>query len=362
MELAKDTRERIFAAANSLYEQAGRAGNFPTVDAVRKLAKVNMNDASVGMKEWRRTQTAQAAPVAVQVPEAIQQASGIALAALWHEAQELANESLRAAQAGWDAERTEAETLNKQMADAYESLVVDLEASQAAASRFQSEAEASSASNALLTARLDEAGVALTAAAAATATADARTVEIERRATELRVELDHAHQEAAQAREVLAGVHRAHTSEVEALRVDLAALQAKADQAALTAAGQIDALRQAHSAEVEAMKAKADQAASASSAQLDTLRNELATVRARAEAAQESHQQQRTQAASEVKRLAEQLEAAKAGRDQAEKAAASAREESAALRGQMDALKDQNSQLLQTLKADAEKRGSNNKK
>ena len=333
MELAKDTRERIFAAANSLYEQAGRAGNFPTVDAVRKLAKVNMNDASVGMKEWRRTQTAQAAPVAVQVPEAIQQASGIALAALWHEAQELANESLRAAQAGWDAERTEAETLNKQMADAYESLVVDLEAAQTAASRFQSEAEASSASNALLTARLDEAGVALTAAAAATATADARTVEIERRATELRVELDHAHQEAAQAREVLAGVHRAHTSEVEALRADLAALQAKADQAALTAAGQ-----------------------------LDTLRNELATVRARAEAAQESQQQQRTQAASEVKRLAEQLEAAKAGCDQAEKAAASAREESAALRGQMDALKDQNSQLLQTLKADAEKRGSNNKK
>lgn len=297
---------------------------------MRKLAKVNMNDASVGMKEWRRTQTAQAAPVAVQVPEAIQQASGIALAALWHEAQELANESLRAAQAGWDAERTEAETLNKQMADAYESLVVDLEAAQTAALRFQSEAEASSASNALLTARLDEAGVALTAAA--TATADARTVEIERRATELRLELDHAHQEAAQAREVLAGVHRAHTSEVEALRADLAALQAKADQAALTAAGQ-----------------------------LDTLRNELATVRARAEAAQES-QQQRTQAASEVKRLAEQLEAAKAGCDQAEKAAASAREESAALRGQMDALKDQNSQLLQTLKADAEKRGSNNKK
>ena len=104
MELAKDTRDRIFAAADSLYEQAGRAA-FPTVDAVRKVARVNMNDASAGMKEWRRAQTAQAAPVAVQVPEAVQQASSAALASLWKEAQELANESLRAAQAGWDAER-----------------------------------------------------------------------------------------------------------------------------------------------------------------------------------------------------------------------------------------------------------------
>ena len=56
MELTKDTRDRIFAAADSLYEQAGRAA-FPTVDAVRKTAKVNMNDASAGMKEWRRAQT-----------------------------------------------------------------------------------------------------------------------------------------------------------------------------------------------------------------------------------------------------------------------------------------------------------------
>ena len=112
MELAKDTRDRIFAAADSLYEQAGRAA-FPTVDAVRKVARVNMNDASAGMKEWRRAQTAQAAPVAVKVPEAVQQASSAALASLWKEAQELANESLRAAQAGWDAERIEAETLNR---------------------------------------------------------------------------------------------------------------------------------------------------------------------------------------------------------------------------------------------------------
>lgn len=127
MELSKEIRDRIFSAADALFEQTGRAA-FPTVDAVRRSARVNMNDASVGMKEWRRAQTAKAAPVAIQVPEAIQRASSAALTVLWQEAQQLASESLHVAQAGWDAERLEAETLNKQMADAYEKQAAELEA------------------------------------------------------------------------------------------------------------------------------------------------------------------------------------------------------------------------------------------
>jgi colicin import membrane protein len=43
----------------------------------------------------------------------------------------LVNESLRAAQAGWDAERAEVVILSKQMADAFEAQVVDLESAQA---------------------------------------------------------------------------------------------------------------------------------------------------------------------------------------------------------------------------------------
>jgi len=55
METTKEKRDRIFAAADMLFEQAGRA-SFPTVDAVRRAAKAGMNDASVVMKEWRRLQ------------------------------------------------------------------------------------------------------------------------------------------------------------------------------------------------------------------------------------------------------------------------------------------------------------------
>mgnify|MGYP006204349805 CR=1 FL=1 len=66
-QIPADVRERIIAAATDLFEQSGRE-TMPTVDAVRRAARVDMNAASAVMKEWRRAQTAQAAPVAVAVP------------------------------------------------------------------------------------------------------------------------------------------------------------------------------------------------------------------------------------------------------------------------------------------------------
>ena len=87
-----------------------------------------MNDAAATMKEWRRAQTAQAAPVAITVPEAVHQLHSQALAALWQSAQNTANESLRAAQAGWEAERAEADTINKQLGDTYDAQGVELDA------------------------------------------------------------------------------------------------------------------------------------------------------------------------------------------------------------------------------------------
>lgn len=325
MELTKDTRDRIFAAADSLYEQAGRAA-FPTVDAVRKTARVNMNDASAGMKEWRRAQTAQAAPVAVQVPEAVMQASSAALAALWQEAQELANESLRAAQAGWDAERIEADTLNKQMADAFEAQKAELEAGQAKIAELEAAGRQAAADAEALRRQFEETHAALLAMQQRAAVAERRAEEIERRAGDLRTELDHAHQEAAQGRAELAGLRQSHAGEIEALRADLTASQGKAEAAAEKAAAAADALR-----------------------------TELATVKAKAEAAQEAHQEQRKQAAQEAHRTAERMAAAQTERDQASKGERQAREEAATLRGQLDALKEQNAQLMQAVKAQSEK-------
>ena len=103
--IPSDVREKIFQVADDLYAQANKQ-SFPTVDNVRRIARVDMNAASAVMRDWRRAQTAQASPVAVQVPDAVVQANNQVMVTLWTQAQELANESLRSAQSAWDAERT----------------------------------------------------------------------------------------------------------------------------------------------------------------------------------------------------------------------------------------------------------------
>jgi DNA repair exonuclease SbcCD ATPase subunit len=129
-----ETRERVFDAANLLWEQSGHATP-PTVDQVRRLARVDMNAASSLMREWRRDLTARAAPVPVQVPEGVSAAGNAALATLWTQAQALANESLNAAQAAWDAERAQLEAMRTELATAFDAQTEELE-------RLRSEAAA----------------------------------------------------------------------------------------------------------------------------------------------------------------------------------------------------------------------------
>ena len=129
--IPSDVRERITSAAAELFEQSGRQA-MPTVDTVRRAARVDMNAASAVMKEWRRAQTAQAAPVAVSVPESVQQASSAAVATIWLQAQELANASLRSAQAAWELERGELDAMRQELAEAFERQAIELDAAGAA--------------------------------------------------------------------------------------------------------------------------------------------------------------------------------------------------------------------------------------
>jgi chromosome segregation ATPase len=133
-----DVRERIIAAAVDLFEQTARQ-TMPTVDAVRRAARVDMNAASSVMKEWRRAQTAQAEPVAVAVPESVQKAGNAALATIWQQAQELANESLRSAQAAWETERSDLDAMRQELADAFERQADELDKAHAAADRLRTE-------------------------------------------------------------------------------------------------------------------------------------------------------------------------------------------------------------------------------
>lgn len=211
-----DVRDRIIAAANSLYEQAERE-SFPTVDAVRRAARVDMNAASAVMREWRRQQTVQATPVVVAIPEAVQQAQSQALAALWTQAQELANESLRAAQASWENERAELDAMRQEMAAAYEAQASELEAAQERATQMQHAVEAAADSH---REQLESLRAELAAAITRAERAETRSVEIEKRVGALEAERDAARQQAGEAREAAAKL----SGQLEAVQSQNAAL------------------------------------------------------------------------------------------------------------------------------------------
>ena len=71
MNIDSGIKDRITTAANALYEEAARSA-FPTVAEVRARAGSDMNAASLVMRDWRRAQTVQAAPVVVEVPGKVQ--------------------------------------------------------------------------------------------------------------------------------------------------------------------------------------------------------------------------------------------------------------------------------------------------
>lgn len=187
--------ERIFKAADSLYEESGRV-DFPTVDAVRKAAKVNMNDASAAMKQWRRAQTAQAAPIVVQVPESIAQVGNQAMATIWQQAQELANDSLRSAQAGWESERHEQDVMRQELATAFEEQGEELKRAATKIAELESQLELAVAQNKELTASCSE-------AKRLHSVAEGRAEELAQRSGDLRLELDRAYAQADAARDEL---------------------------------------------------------------------------------------------------------------------------------------------------------------
>ncbi|MFA4475379.1 DNA-binding protein [Xanthomonas perforans] len=281
-QIPADVRERIIAAATDLFEQSGRE-TMPTVDAVRRAARVDMNAASAVMKEWRRAQTAQAAPVAVAVPEVVQQASSAAVATIWQQAQELANESLRSAQAAWETERAELDAMRQELAEAFERQAGELEATTAELTAEKAAAE--------------KLAQELTAVRQELAAASERAATAEARAGELRTELDRAHEDADQARRALADQQKAGqavAAQLDQVREELATVRAKADaereaHQEQRKAAAVEAQRMAE--RLTAAQAERDQAAKATAqareeaarmaGQLDTLKEQSAALLAR---------------------------------------------------------------------------------
>jgi len=140
------------------------------------------------------------------------------------------------------------------------------------------------------------------------------------------------------------------TTTSQAQAVDLAQLRerlAQIEQAGRQAAEQ-------HAAETSRLDAALDaerQRHHGALSDLEAVRDELATVAAKAQAAEQTHQEHRKQAATEAHRVAERMTKVETERDTARKEASSAREEAAKLRGQVEALQTQAADLMRALGA-----------
>ncbi|WP_165909773.1 DNA-binding protein [Variovorax guangxiensis] len=328
MELNPEIRERVIAAANALYEQGGRV-DFPRVDDVRRLAKVNMNDASIVMKDWRRQQTATPSTAPIAVPDRLRLAHETALAQTWAEAQDIANQALHAAQAAWDLERAEADAVRAELSAAFDGQAVELETVRGSVLTLEAQATASAA-------RLAELTQSLTAMTERAATAEARAVEIERRADDLRVELDHAHEARQRSDAEITRLNSALSAAQDAVKVAVAELETERRRhvesvAKLEGVSADLATARANSASDRALAAKAQAGLEAANGKAGELAQEAANLRGRLDA------------------IAASAELAQTAVDAANARAAEATREAATLRGRLEAMEANRTELLQAL-------------
>ena len=334
MALSQDIKERIFAAADALHA-ASETGEFPSVEAVRQESRAGMNNVVEAMKEWRQNQRKQVQAVREPLPVELHGVVQSMGQSLWETAQQLANESLDAAKVAFETEKSDLIQLSAEQSEAFETQAAELDKAQRHIAELERQAQADKKQIEVAGTILADTRDELRAAKQAADLANQRAEEIERRAAELRAELNHAHTEAEAAA-------TAAKATADSLRADADRLRTERDKA-----------QQRHElAEAEGVKL----AASLAAAQSETMKAQaaLAGLTAKAEAAEQAHQEQRKQAAAEAHRAAERMTKAQAERDDATKAATEARERAAGLAGQLQAMQEQNAALLAAIKPQGE--------
>ena len=207
----------------------------------------------------------------------------------------MANESLLAAQTAWDAERAEAETLRGELAAAFDAKESELTATHQKVAELQVDLLHGGEQMLELQSKL-------ASLRKQASHAEARAQEIERRADDLRAELDRTHEQARHESDRLC-------TTIQSLQDELRTEREK------------DA--------VEVARTRTD---------LDQMRTDQAVTKARADAEAGAHTEQRKQAAAEAHRMVARMNRAEVDRDAARQVAAEAREEAARLRGKNEAL------------------------
>ena len=190
---------RVAKAADELFANAGNEGKMPKVDDVRRLAAVSMNDASNGMKIWREKKLSQSVPTPVAVPDTVMNSFVASIGEAWQRSQQIANESLQAAQKSWELEREELEEQRISMAESFDAQAWELadfqNAAASAAALASRNAQEAAQQLADMQTEIKIIRDELMQAESHAAQSSIKAAEIEKRAGDLRTELDRSRSE-----------------------------------------------------------------------------------------------------------------------------------------------------------------------
>lgn len=292
--VASDTVRRVCDTANELFDQNG-GESIPSVDAVRRAAGVDMNAASLVMKEWRKLKLAQPARVEVRVPDSVQQAGQGFIVEVWRQAQEQANESLRAAQAAWDVEREELEQMRRELVSAFENLEIEHNTLKADLTTANATAEQQRLS-------IDELTHQLNKETRRAENAETRIDELQKRITDLNDQL-------AESKNIISEQHQDR-----------------------------EELQRQHYHEQEQVRQELTQA-----------QQQLLTIQAKFEAQQEAHNQQKQHAATELLREQERTLKLETQHTELSNQTQEANQKTALLTGKLETAQEQNEKLLVTI-------------
>lgn len=286
------TKEQIFQTA----DQLTAAGESPTLANVRKaLGGGSFTTISEAMNEWKTKQQAANSPIREPAPAAVATRLNELGADIWGIALELANSRLTAEREALEATRQQLETAQQEATELADQLSTELEVLQAAYKDTLTDLQAANAT-------LEQLQQENATLARQLATTEARAEETTKRADDLKAELQHAHTANTEQRQ-------RHTSEVQTLQANLTSTS-------------------------------------------DTLKTQTAeATRLQAQLAhlQQQHQAQQERHTHEIQQLGERLDKAQTDKEQAQQAASQNREETAQLRGELEALRTQNTALLASL-------------
>lgn len=291
--VADNVRQRVIAAAEQLWDETGRGDRMPTVDEVRRRAGCDMNTATLVVREWKRLQTAKPEPVAAPVPEPVMAIFAPVLASAWESAQDLANTSLRAAQADWELERNAAENMRAELSRLWQEQDAELQQVRSELAQCVREKEAAEHSNAELKASIRELEIQLADQKHATSQAEARTEEIERKATDLKEQLSIAHDDLKESRDELKDSRNHHAAAIKELETAAASELEKAHTAHATTQGRLVQVTEDFARLQESYNAETVE-----------LRGEVAAAKAKLDAAQQLNSDQKKVAAESAHQMA----------------------------------------------------------